>query len=114
MLEKYKKVILHEFIHYVNQYFCKLNNCNFSCKYLAEGIAQYLSGQNDNKLLKLNYSIDDILNSNNCYNGWYLVTKFIIENYSRDFFLELLKDREKSNRFLKKIFSDIKKYYLET
>ncbi len=110
-LNSYKKTILHEFIHYVNRYFCKINNCEFSCKYLAEGIAQYLSNQNDSNLLQFNYSVDDILNSNNCYNGWYLVTKYIIENYSQDFFLDLLKDREEAKQFLEMHYKNIKDYY---
>ena len=47
--DMYKKTILHEYVHYVNRLFCIKNNCNFSTKYLSEGIATYLSKQNENK-----------------------------------------------------------------
>ena len=111
-LDEYKKTILHEFIHYVNRCFCKKNNSIFSCKFLAEGIAQYLSGQKGNMILQFNYDLDDILNSNNCYNGWYLTTKYIIDKYPKAFLLDLLKDRNKAHDFLKNEYKEIKNYYL--
>lgn len=110
-LISYKKTILHEFIHYVNRYFCKINNCEFSSKFLAEGVAQYLSKQNEGIVLNFNYSLDDILNSNNCYNGCYLVTKYIIEKYPSKYMLDLLKDRNKAKHFLEKSYESIKEYY---
>ena len=107
-LDRYKKTILHEFIHYVNRLFCKKNNCVITAKYLVEGIAQYLSNQKDGLVLQFDYSLNDILNSNNCYDGWYLVTKYIIENYPREFFLELLLDKSKADEFLENSFKEIK------
>ena len=111
VLDMYKRNLLHEYVHYVNRLYCKKNNCEFSIRYLSEGIAQYLSNQNDNKGLTFNYSINDILNSNNCYNGWYLVTKYIIDNYPHEFFLELLKDNIKAEKFIINSYDVISKYY---
>ena len=110
-LIEYKKTILHECIHYVNRLFCKENNCHFSCRFLAEGIALYLSNQMEGKSLKFDYSIESILNSNSCYNGWYLVTKYILEKYSCEKFLELLKDSKMAELFLKEEFLNIRDYY---
>lgn len=112
-LEYYKKTIIHEYIHFVNMLFNKKYDVQLTSKYLVEGIAMFLSKQNDNKQLSFNYSLDDILNSNNNYNGWYLVTKYIIENYSQKFLMELFKDKEKSRMFLIEHFKEIKDYYLE-
>ena len=111
-LDMYKKTILHEYVHYVNRLFCQKNNCSFSIKCLSEGIAQYLSNQNSDSILQFNYSLNDILTSNNCYNGWYLVTKYIIEKYSHELFLDLLKDKNRAESFIKKIYDEIKNYYL--
>ena len=93
--------------------FNKKYGVRLTSKYLVEGIAIVLSKQNENKNLYFNYSLDDILNSNNNYNGWYLVTKYIIDNYSQKFIMELFKDKEKSRMFLIEHFSEIKDYYLE-
>lgn len=112
-LEYYKKTIIHEYIHFVNMLFNKKYDVQLTSKYLVEGIAMVLSKQNDNKNLYFNYSLEDILNSNNNYNGWYLVTKYIIENYSHEFIMELFKDKEKSRMFLIEHFKEIKDYYLE-
>ena len=110
-LEKYEKIILHEYIHYVNKLFCKINNCSPSMKYLSEGIAVYLSGQKDNEKVSFTSSMNDVINCNNCYNEWYLIVKYIIDNYNQDFFLELLKDKAQANNFLINNFDNIKTYY---
>ena len=111
-LDMYKKTILHEYIHYVNRLFCKKNNCSFSIKCLAEGVSQYLSDQKKDITLQFNYSLEDILNSNNCYNGWYLVTKYLIEKYPHELVLELLKDNKRAECFIKESYNKIKDYYL--
>lgn len=83
-LEEYKKTILHEYIHFVNFLFNKKYNISLGLNYLVEGIAQVLSKQNENEELIFIYSLDEIINDNNCYNGWYLVFKYIYEYYSHD------------------------------
>ena len=112
-LEEYKKTIIHEYIHFINYLFNKKYNCFLSLDYLVEGIAQVLSNQNDNVELKFIYSLDDILNSNDCYNGWFLVMKYILDNYPKELILELFKDEEKTLKFIIDIYDDIKKYYEE-
>ena len=63
-------------------------------------------------LIDVNYDLDDILNSNDCYNDWYLITKYIIDKYPKAFLLDLLKDRNKAHDFLKNEYKEIKNYYL--
>ena len=103
-LDDYKKTLLHECIHFVNALYCKKYNVEYSIKCLSEGVASYLSKQ---KITNNSFTLEDILNSNNCYNGWYLVTKYIIENNSHDFFLELLKDNDKAKEYIKEIYKVI-------
>ena len=110
-LEYYKKTLLHEFVHHINRYFCINNNCEYSLQYLSEGVAKYLCNQTENIKLEYKYSLDDILNSNKCYDGWYLTTKYIIDNYSHEFLIDLLKNNNKAEKFLKEIYDDIKNYY---
>ena len=110
-LDMYKKTIVHEYVHYVNRLFCKKNNCSFSIKCLSEGIAQYLSNQKSDSVLKFNYSLSEILTSNQCYNGWYLVTKYIIEKYPRELFIDLLKDKNRAEKFIKDKYEEINNYY---
>ena len=110
--DMYKKTLLHEYIHYINHMFCKKNNCQYSIKCLSEGIAQYLSNQNNNTKFDFNYNLEDIINSNNCYEGWYLVTKYIIENYTHEFFLELLKNKDDAEQFIRNSYKEIENYYL--
>ena len=112
-LEEFKKTIIHEYIHFVNILFCNKYNCYYTIKYLSEGVAQVLSKQNENEKLKFVYSLDDILNDNSCYNGWYLVFKYIIHNYPHEFILELFKDYFKAQEFITDIYDDIKNYYKE-
>lgn len=107
-LDYYIKGILHEYVHYVNSLFCKKHNYPYPVKCLLEGIAQVLSNQKENFNKEFNYSLEDILNSNNCYDGWFLVVRYILNNYSKEYFLSLFKDNEYSNNEIKKIFKEIK------
>ena len=103
-LEEYKKTLLHECIHYVNGLFCQKYNVDYSIKCLSEGIATYLSKQ---KINVTSFTLDDLLNNSNCYYGWYLITKYILENNSHEFFLDLLKDNKKAKEYIKEIYKVI-------
>lgn len=109
-LEEYKKTILHEYIHFINFLFNKKYNISLELNYLVEGIAMVLSNQNEE--LNFIYSLDEILNDNNCYNGWYLVFKYIYDFYPHEFIIELFKDNNKAYKFITEIYDDIKNYYL--
>lgn len=108
----FKKTIIHEYVHFINKLFNKKYNVPLTIKCLVEGIAQLLSGQNDDKQIDFNYSLEDILRSSNCYNGWYLVTKYVVENYSHDKIIDLLLNKNKAEKFIIDIYDDIRVYYI--
>ena len=114
--EHFKKTLLHEFVHYVNELFRKENDCGSTVKYLREGIATYLSGQKDNAKVLFDFSIDDLLATDmkkSCYNGYYLITKYLIENYDKDFVMELFKSNRKATEFLlNELYEKAKEYYV--
>ena len=107
-LDEYKKVFVHEYIHYVNYLFENKHNCSRTARYLVDGIASYLSHQYDNLDADFDYSIEDIL-GNNCYFGWYLVTKYLIENYTHDYILELFQSSRQARELLiNELYDEVK------
>jgi len=112
-LDYYKKTIVHEYVHFVAGLYRKKHNISYPAKYLNEGIATYLSGQKENVEIPFNYSLEDILNSNNSYNSWYLLTKYIIEGYGKDYFLELFGNKELAFSEAPRLFLEAKDYYKE-
>ena len=110
-LDSYKKTIVHEFVHFVlGLYIVKINSVG-PLKYLNEGIAQYLSHQRDGMNLSFTYSLDDIVNSKNCYPGWFLLTKYIIEEKGKDYFMMLLKDKQKAIQDTPLLYNEAKSFY---
>ena len=110
--EYYKKNILHEFVHYVNEIFNKLNNCPETEKYLVEGIATYLSGQaTDN--FTFDFSCEDLLVENkNFYDAYYLITKYFVENYDKQTVLKALRSSQFARQILKnELFNRAKAFY---
>ena len=112
-LEYYKKTIVHEFTHYVLMLYIEKYGNDQPLKYLNEGIAQYLSGQRDNQVFDFNYSLDDILNSKDCYPGWYLMVKYILEEYSRSYFLKILVHNDLALSETPYLYEEAKEYYEE-
>lgn len=93
-LLQYKKTILHEYVHFVNEKFNQIHGCTDTEKYLLEGIATYLSGQNEDVTLPLTLTKDEILDeNNNYYNDYYLLTKYLVENYNKTVILQVLKNK---------------------
>ncbi len=101
-LKHYKQTIFHEFVHYVNDIFVKEHNCSETEKFLEEGIATYLSGQYENKKPCLTASIEDLLDREKSpYADYFLITKYLIENYSKDYILQIIQSNRKSRELLK-------------
>ena len=48
----------------------------------------------------LRFSLKDILGNRPCYDGWRLTTKYLVENYPKSFVLELVRDNQKSKKFV--------------
>ena len=108
-LDYYKKTIVHEYVHFVAGLYLKKNDCDYPAKFLNEGIATYLSGQKDNMVIPFNFTIEDILESKKSYDAWYLLTKYIIEKYGKEYFLELFRNRELAIKEAPRLFEELKK-----
>lgn len=108
-IDDYNKTIVHEYVHFVSILYKKKNNIGKSLKYLDEGIAQYLSHQRDNLKRDFHYSLEDILESKSCYMGYYLMVKYILDNYGKEYYLKLLSDNDYALEETKKIYKQIKK-----
>lgn len=104
----YKKTILHEYIHYIVGLYLFENKCSYPLRALNEGIAQYLSHQRDKNIITLKHDLSEVLDATTAYSEWYLITKYIIDNYSKEYFLELLRDRDKAIDFINNNFDYIK------
>lgn len=114
-LEDFKKTLVHEYVHYINELFIKKHNCSYTAKYLVEGIAIYLSHQKDNKDIEFNFTLDMLLDKNCPYSAYYLIAKYLIENYDKSFVLELFQSSRQANEFLKQeLFKKAKDYYSKT
>lgn len=110
-LDYYKKTIVHEYVHYVSGLYCKKNNLDWPVKFLNEGIATYLSGQKEEIEIPFNFKIEDILESSSNYDAWYLLTKYIIEEYGKKYFLELFGNNELAVKEAPRLFEEAKEYY---
>ncbi len=115
-VDYYKKTIFHEFVHYVNGLFMKEHNCGYPQKYLREGIATYLSGQDEDTQIPFDFTLDELLDENkNIYSAYYLLTKYFVENYDKDFVLSIFESSRQSRELLKnELFSRAKDYYSKT
>jgi len=116
-LDGFKKTLIHEYVHYINKQFNIKYKCYTTAKYLREGIATYLSKQKGNDTIMFNFSIEDLLvtdSNKSCYDGYYLITKFLIENYDKKFILKLFKNDINAEEFLiDELYNKAKSYYLK-
>ncbi len=114
-VEYYKKTLVHEFVHYVNKIFNIQNDNGWTAKYLREGVAVYLSGQREKQEIAFDFTLDELLKTDarkSCYNGYYLITKYLIENYDRVFVLSLFTSSNQSRKFLEQeLYEKAKQYY---
>ena len=110
-LDYYKKTIVHEYVHFVGGLYLKKNKKEYPAKYINEGIATLLSGQKDNADIQFNFKIEDILESKSSYDAWYLLTKYIIEKYGKEYFLSLFGNRELALKEAPRLFEEAKEYY---
>ena len=112
--EYYKKTILHEFVHYVHGIYREKNNCESPIRCFGEGIACYLSGQKEGKNIKFDFTLEQLMSGEIRYDAYYLITKYLVENYDKEFALKILSDNQLSKDFLMtECYEKANKYYLE-
>ena len=112
--EYYKKTIVHEYVHFVNGLYRKMKNCSYTEKYLSEGIACYLSHQKENKTVKFSCSLEDLLNysSGISYDNFYLLTKYLVESYDKNFVMDLFESNRQAREFLQsELYGKVKEEY---
>lgn len=109
----YKKTILHEYVHFVNGVFDKVHNCCRTEKFLVEGIATYLSGQKDGLKLSLKATKEELLDRNKFfYADYYLLTKYFVENYDKDYVLEVFQSNRQARELLNnELYDKAKEFY---
>ncbi len=116
-VEYYKKTLVHEYVHYINKLYNIQNNNGNTAKFLREGIAVYLSGQREKQDIIFDFTLEELLETDvtkSCYNGYYLITKFLIEYYDKDFVLDLFTSSNQSKKFLKQeLYDKAKQFYQE-
>ena len=101
-IEDYKKTLVHELVHF---YHHKLNKINMI--WINEGLAIYLSEQAEKYTSnKLNVQLKT-------YSDYYLVFKYVLENYDKNYILKLISNVEmqkiETPKILKKIENVIKR-----
>ena len=85
------KTIIHEFVHTCHMTAVK----GMSIKCINEGLACYLSHQDENEELKLDCSIEDILENKLIdYKNYYVIMKYIIDNYDKEYVDKMIYDKE--------------------
>jgi len=114
-LDGYKKTLVHEYVHWVHGLFEEKHKCCRTEKYLVEGIAVYLSRQRDGQKIPFNLTCDQLLDRQGAfYNGYYLVTKYFVENYDKNYVLEVFQSNRQARELLNnELFDKAKKFYTE-
>lgn len=102
----FKKTLVHEFVHHCNYLYTNIWN-----RPLCEGLAVYLSGQQENNMYEFNISKENLFFGRINYRQYYMFVKYIIENYSNDYFLKLLSDENFQNKNLDIFYDEANEYY---
>lgn len=109
---EYKKTILHEFTHYVCHLFRQKHDCGYTIQYLSEGLACYLSGQTKYLKNKFDFTLDECLGQTQTYATYYMLTKYLVENYDKEKVFELIESNRKAKEFLiDELYDNTKNYY---
>lgn len=105
--------ILHEFAHICHHELLGENNSHGHI-WFSEALATNLSGQdyNENEII-CNYDQlkNDFTNTQNNYSTSYLMGKYMLSNYGKDFVLKLIKNWWLLDEFAPKLFEETKIYY---
>lgn len=97
---EYKKTILHEFTHYVCDLFKQKHGCGPTIQYLSEGLACYLSGQTKYLSDKFDFTLDECLGKTQTYEPFYMLTKYLVENYDKEKVFQLIESNREAKEFL--------------
>lgn len=107
-LENNLKVIIHEFVHICH---FEYNSHNKQPIWLAEALATNLSNQYNNIELKITAELKDIIEGTANYKDYYLMGKYLIDNYPKEYILELSKNSNLLEKETPNIYNETKKYF---
>ena len=102
-IDFYIKGILHEFVHVCH---AKLIGGYDSLTWYKEALATLLSHQYYDKEVYLDASLDELLNGNTDYHNYYVMGKYLMENYDKEYMLELAKNKNLLNDESSKIYEE--------
>ena len=108
-LEDFKKSILHELTHICHHELTDGNN-QPCYTWLAEGLATNLSGQKYYSEIQCTYEemIYNFYNVKNSYSIAYQMVKYMLENYNKEFVLNLISNYDELNKIAPILFEEIK------
>ncbi len=105
------KVGIHELVHFVQ---FDYNHHTDVMTWLSEALATNLSDQYENKEVYFNTTLEDIINGKSKYGNYYLMGKYLLENYDKEYILKLVKDNEllkqETPKIFKETFDSLKRY----
>ena len=101
------KLILHEFTHACFQ---KINNQR-SYAWLSEGLATTLSHQYDNKNCSFDATLEDIIDGTPNYANYYLMFKYVLSAYGKEYILKLINNKELLENETPKLYNETINHY---
>ena len=111
-VSNYKKTLVHEFVHFVHKRFNEKHGQKYGRAYLSEGLACSLAEQYAEKQSSFSVSVEDFLKGNATYNQYKMAMDYMLNNYGRDFVLELLLNNDKADEFVKsELYDKLKESY---
>ena len=103
-LEDIFKVGVHEYVHICH---CEYKKYKGTTTYINEGLATYLSNQfNEKQDLTFNCTKEQLLQGATNYSNYYLLMKYIIDNKSKEYILELIKSKEMQEQELDTLYEE--------
>ena len=107
-LNYFFKGIIHEFVHTCHEEYS--NGYSFPI-WFKEGIATLLSHQFDNKSITFTSSLENIVNGKADYRNYYLLCKYILEEYGESYLFKLAGDKELVKDSTTRIYNEAVDYY---
>ena len=101
------KVIVHEFVHACQ---FEYNHHTESLTWFLEALATNLSHQYEEYPLTLNVDLERIINGQVSYTNYRTMGKYLLDNYPKEYILELAKNRELLLKDTKKIYEETLEY----
>ena len=98
--------ILHEFVHSCHY---QINKKNLT--WVSEGLATNISGQHENSNFLLDASLDDIKTKTVNYSNYYLMFKYLLDNYDKDYIFKVISDYDLQNSITQEVYSSVSSLY---